>query len=112
AQAGSVALEPVVKRRAAKRTAGAILFARPGHRVVLGIGLERPRTHPARIEVVLAETANVDRPEIEGRLAFGDPLGKRHASAPAGRNAEGVKASADKDAAHLRSLAQDDIAIR
>src|SRR5262249_56392018 len=58
------------------------------------------------------ETANVDRPEIEGWLTVGDPFGKRHAGAAAGRDAEGVKASAHKDAANLGRLAEDEIAIR
>ena len=78
---------------------------------MLGVSLERARAHPAGIEVVLAEAANVDRPEIEGWLAFGDPLGERHAGPAAGRDAEGVEAGADKDAAHLGGLAEDEVAI-
>src|SRR4029453_7659536 len=87
AEAGPLALEPVVKRRAPQQTARAILFVWPSHRVVLGISLERTPAHPVGIEVVLSEAANIDRPEIEGWLALGDPLGERHASATAGRDA-------------------------
>src|SRR5512143_922455 len=83
AKASSFRLEPVVKRRAAERTARAILLERPGHRVVLGVSLKRARAHPVRVEMVFAETADVDRPEIVGGLAFGDPLGERHAGATA-----------------------------
>ena len=63
------------------------------------------------VEMVPAEAADVDRPQIEGRLALGDPLGERHAGAAAGRDAEGVEAGADKDAAHLRRLAEDEVPV-
>src|SRR5262245_704209 len=78
---------------------------------MLGIGLERARAHPARIEVVLSKAANVNRPEIEGRLAFGDPFGKRHAAATAGRNAEGVEAGANKDAPRLGGFAENEVPV-
>ena len=42
-----------------------------------------------------AEAADVDRPEVERRLAAGDPLGQRPAGAAGGRDAEGVEAGAD-----------------
>ena len=79
---------------------------------MLAVGLERPGPHPVRVEMVLAEPPDVDRPEIVGRCALRDPLGERHAGAPACRDAERVEASADKDAAHLGSLAEDEISIR
>ena len=63
------------------------------------------------VEMVLAEAADVDRPEVVGRLALGDPFGERHAGAAAGGDAEGVEAGADEDAAHLRRLAEDEVAV-
>jgi hypothetical protein len=79
---------------------------------VLGISLERTLAHPVGIEVVLSEAANIDRPEIEGRLALGDPLGERHAGATCGRDAERIEAGADIYAANLGSLAENEVAVR
>ena len=78
---------------------------------MLGVGLERARAHPARVEMVAAKAADVDRPQIVGRLALGDPFGEHHAGAAAGRDAEGVEAGADKHAAHLRGFAEDEVPV-
>ena len=111
AEAGAFRLEPVVKRRTAERPPGAILLERPGHGVMLGVGLERAGAHPVRVEMVPAEAADVDRPQIERRLALGNPFGERHAGAAARRDAEGVEAGPDIDAAHLRRFAEDEVPI-
>ena len=78
---------------------------------MLGVGLERARAHPVRVEMVLAEAADVDRPEIVRRLALGDPFGEHHAGAAARRDAEGVEAGADIDAAHLGGFAEDEVPV-
>ena len=111
AEAGALGFQPVVERRTAERPAGAIFLERPGHGVVLGVGLERAGAHPVRIEMVPAEAADVDRPEIVRRLALGDPFGEHHACAAPGCDAEGVEAGADIDAAHLRRLAEDEVPV-
>src|SRR5262249_52296398 len=77
----------------------------------LGIGLERARAHPIRIEVGLAETAKIDRPEIEGWLTVGDPLGECHPGAAASRDAERIEACTHEDAAHLGRLPEDEVAV-
>ena len=71
----------------------------------------RVRTQ-SRVQVVAAEAADVDRPDVEGWLAFGDPFGQRHARAAGRRDAEGVEAGADEDAARLGRLADDPVAVR
>ena len=78
---------------------------------MLGVGLERARAHPARVEMVPAKAANIDRPEIVRWLALGDPFGEHHAGAAARRDAERVEAGSDKDAAHLRRFAEDEVPV-
>ena len=78
---------------------------------MLAVELERARAHPADVVVRRAEAADVDRPEVERRLAGRDPLGERLAGAAAGRDAERVEAGADVEAAQLRRLAEDEVAI-
>src|ERR1041384_1057558 len=78
---------------------------------MLGISLERTLADPVGIEVVLSEAVNIDRPEIEGRLALGDPFGERHAGTTSGRDTERVEPGADIYAANLGSLAENEVAI-
>src|SRR4029453_10154052 len=78
---------------------------------MLGIGLERARAHPVRVEMVLAEAADIDRPEIVRRLALGHPFGEHHARAPPRGAVASVEARPDKDTPRLRRLAEDEIAV-
>ena len=78
---------------------------------MLAVELERARAHPADVVVRRAEAADVDRPEVVGRLAARDPLGERLAGAAAGRDAERVEAAADVEALELGRLAEDEVAI-
>ena len=48
------------------------------------------------------EAVDIDIPEIEGRLAFGDPMRECHACTATGLNADGVKARSNKHALHFR----------
>src|SRR5216110_243247 len=57
------------------------------------------------------ETANIDRPEIERRLAGHDPFGQRHACAARARDAHRIEAGADEEALELRRLAQDVVEV-
>ena len=70
----------------------------------------RVRTQGVR-EVVAAEAADVDGPEVVGGLAVRDPFGQRHAGAAAGGDAEGVEAGADEEVSHLGGLAEDEVAV-
>jgi hypothetical protein len=58
------------------------------------------------------EPADVHGPEVEGRLAGRDPLGQRLARTAGARDAERIEAAADEQAAQLRCLAENEIAIR
>ncbi len=112
AEAGTLRLQAVIERRLAARPAARMLFERPGHRIVLGIGLQRPAADPVGVEMRTAEATDIDRPEIVGRLPLGNPFGQRHAR-PAGRcDAEGVEAGTDEEIPQLRRLPEDEVAIR
>ena len=104
--------QSVVERRAAQRPSGAIFLRRPSHAVMFRVGLERARADPVGIEMATSEPPDVRRPEVERRRAFYDPFGERHSRAAPGCDAEGVEARADEDVAHLRRLAEDEIAVR
>ena len=58
------------------------------------------------------EAADVDRPQIERRLAGHDPFGQRHAGAARAGDAHRVEAGADEEAFQLRRLAQDVVEVR
>src|SRR5262249_38314936 len=83
--------QAIIERRAPERTPRRMLLERPGHGVVLGVGLHGARTHPVGVEVIAPEAADIDWPEIVRRLAFGDPLGQRHAGTAARRDAKGIE---------------------
>ncbi len=85
---------------------------RPGHRVVPAVGFERAGPDPGGGEVVRAEAADVDRPEVVRRRAVDDPFGQRHARAATAGDAEGVEAGADEKARDLGRLAEDEVAVR
>src|SRR5262249_51473655 len=106
AEAGAGSAQAFVERRDAQRPTALVLLMRPGHGVVLAIGLQRARQHPAPVAVELAEAPDVHGPEVHRRLAAGDPFGERPAGAAGTRDAEGIEAGADIEALQLRRLAQ------
>ena len=108
----ALGFERVVERGAAAGAAGAVLFRRPGHGVMLAIGLERAGADPIGVGMGPAKAANIDGPEIIGRRASGDPFGQRHPRAAARGDAIGVEARADVEAGQLRGFAKDKVAIR
>ena len=62
-----------------------------------------------QIAAVLLEglgAADIDLPQVEGRLAVGHPLRQRHARPARGRDADGIIARRDPIAFQLRRLAQ------
>ncbi len=83
AEAGAGLLETRIEGRDAERPAARIFLVRPGHGVMLAVGLARAREHPALVAVEGAEAADVDGPEVHGRLAADDPFGERAAGAAA-----------------------------
>src|SRR5262249_17244144 len=91
AEAGARCSEALVGGRDAQGPAAFIPLMGPGHCVVLAIGLQRAHEHPAPVAVELAETADVDGPEIHRRLAAGDPLRERATGTARARYAEGIE---------------------
>ena len=79
AEAGAVLLEPHIERRQLDAACRLVLAIGPMH------GIEQTqRLGDAVIEIGLAvlmrrHAADVDIPEVEGRMAAGDPFGERHA---------------------------------
>ena len=112
AEAGAARFEPVVQRRAAQRAAACMFLGRPGDGVMLGVHFHGAGADPFDVAVRRAEAADIDGPQIVGRLAAGDPFGQRLAGAAAGRDPEGVEAGADEEADAFRRLAEDEIAVR
>src|SRR6185437_362158 len=111
-EASALVLEALIERRDAHRAPTLVLFMRPRHRIVLAVGLQRARQHPLAIAVNVAEAPDIDRPEVHGRLAGGDPLGQRAPGAAGAGDAEGVEAGAHVEVSHFRRLAEDEVAVR
>ena len=108
---GAARLQPLVERRDDARAAGLVFLEREGDGVVLAVGLERALPRPVAVAVQLGEAADVDDPEVHRRLAGHRPIGEHPPCPAARRDAEGVEAGADEEAAHLRRLAEDEIAV-
>ncbi len=89
-----------------------MFLERPGHCVVLAIGLNRAGAHPVGVEMRAAKAADVSGPKIKRWLALGDPFGQRHTSPAARSNAKGVEPRPDKEIGQFRRFADDEIAIR
>ena len=104
-------LQPVVERRDDERPAGLVFLERQGDGVVLAVGLERAGRGPSGVAGGCGEAADVDEPEVQGRLALRHPLGQHPARAAARGDAEGVEAGADEEVPHLRRLAEDEVAV-
>ena len=105
AETGAVRREPVVDRAAPERPAGLHLLARPDDGVVMALALQRASQNLAVGPVIGAEAADIEAPDVVGRLAVQDPLAERHAGAAAAGEPVGVEARAHEDALHLRRLA-------
>ena len=75
------------------------------------IGLERPFPNERLVAVKSCETADVDDPEVERRLARHNPLCQRPTGAAGTGDAEGVKAGTDEEVVELGSAAQDEIPV-
>ena len=103
--------QPVVERRPAQRPHGHEFLARPAHRVVEAERLHRAVGEVAAVRVERREAPDVDVPEVERRLAAGDPLRDQAARAARVRDAGRVEARADEVAADLGRLAQDEVAV-
>src|SRR5258706_11020985 len=106
AEACTCVEQPCVQRRHAARPAAVVLLARPGHGVVLAVGLECASAHPVGVLVGATETADVDDPQVVGSNAAVDPFSKCHAGATAGGDPERVEAGTDEEVLQLRCLAE------
>ena len=100
-------LEAIVKRRATERPAAFMLALRPRHLVVQAERLGDAVAQPGVVAVEIGEAADVDRPQIERRLAGDDPFGQRHAGPARTRDTHRIEPGADIEAAQSRRLAQD-----
>jgi hypothetical protein len=93
---------PGVDRRDPQRPPRLALVVGVADVVVGLVGLPDPRVGVGRGAVLGAEAADVHVPEVQARLAAGDPLG-HHPADPAGAGeAVGAEAGADEEAADLR----------
>jgi hypothetical protein len=61
--------------------------------------------------VETGEAADIDRPQVERRLAGRDPLGERHAGPARARDAHRIEAGADEEVPQTRRLAQDVVEV-
>ncbi len=81
AEHGALRLQPVVQRRAAQRPAAVVLLERPGHRVVLGVRLQRARAHPVGVGVRCGRSGGCRPPT--GRTAASPPTTHSASALPA-----------------------------
>ena len=101
---------PGVGRRDAQRAAGLALVVRIDDVVVGFVGLLDSRVGVGRRAVLGAEAADVHVPEVEARLALGDPLGNHPADPARSREAVGAEPSGDEEAANL-GLAETELVV-
>ncbi len=111
AEDGAAGLQPVVERRDQTGAARNIFLVREGDRVMLAIGFERAVAHPVAVAVHRRKAADIDRPEIQRRLAAHRPFRQHPAGAAARGDAEGVEAGADEHVGAFRRRAEDEIAV-
>ena len=102
----------MVGRGAAERPGGGQLAVRPRDGVVQAEDLADPVVQPLRVAVEGGEAPDVNRGQVQARLALDDPLGQRPARAARGRDAEGVEARGHEEVPQLRGLAEDELAVR
>ncbi len=111
-EAGATLLQLRVQRRAAKRPCALEFTVWPRHLVVHAEHLGDPIGQPAFVAVEARETADVDRPKIERRLAGDDPFGERLAGATAGRDSHRIEAAADIEVVDARRRTEDEVVVR
>ncbi len=102
--------EGLVERRAAAAASRMRFLDRPMDQIVAVIGLHRALMEIALAEMMVAEAADVEGPEIHLRLAMGDPLRQRAAGAAAGGDAR-REAAGDEEIVELGRLAHDRLAV-
>jgi len=106
AETGVVRLQALVERGLAhahgrSRTGGR---ASAWRRAAEGLG--DTVDEEALVVLVRHGAAAVDVPEVEGRMALGDPVGKRHADAAGGLDADRVEAGGDVEVLELERRAE------
>ena len=74
--------------------------------------LGHPVVQPLVVAVEGGEAADVDRGQVQARLALGDPFGQRPPGAAGRGDADRVEAGADEEVPQLRGLAQDELVVR
>src|SRR5699024_5356801 len=111
-ETGPLFFEPLIQWRDAAWTAAVVLFVWPRNGVVFAVDFERAPAYPLRVPMRLAESTNIDRPQIVWLATLGNPFRQGLAGASACCNTEGVETGAHEIVAHLRCLAKDEISIR
>ena len=77
------------------------------HRIEQAECLDRAVAQVALVALERRAAANIDVPQVEGRISVDDPV-REHLARPTGRlDADRIEASRDVHAAHLRRLAQE-----
>ena len=112
AEAGARVAQVGIQRRTAEGTGAFELAVGPGHLVVQAQHFLDAVRQPALVAVEAREAADVDRPQVERRLALHDPLGERLARASGRRDAHRVEAAADPDVLQSGRRAEDEVVVR
>src|ERR1051326_3694975 len=111
AEAGAAGGQAIMDGAFANAPAGFEFAVGPGHLVVepehLGDAFpeEGPVIGPG------PETADVDRPQVEGGLAVDDPFGEVFPGAAGAGDADGVEAGGDEEALQFGRLAEDELIV-
>ena len=80
--------------------------------VVRGVRLERLRAGVPAIAVVSAETAQIHPPDVDRRAPLQNPLGHHLADSAGAGDPVSAEAGGDEEAANVRRLAHDELAVR
>ena len=85
---------------------------RPVNGIVLAVDFPGSFHIVSSAVVIRAESADIERPDIQARLTLYDPFRHHPSRAPARSNAESVKPHRDKAVFQLRGWAHNGVAIR
>src|SRR5207249_8048591 len=72
----------------------------------------RLNTRVAAIAVVVAEATQIHAPDVDRGAPLEDPLSHDTADAACARDSVSAESGGDEEAAHVRRLAQDELAVR
>ena len=99
-----------VQRAAPPAAAAVVLLPRPVDGIIAGVGLDRAFVKIGLADVVIAEPADVERPQVHAGLAGDDPFGHQ-APGAAGRGDARREAAGDEEVVELGRPAEDRLAV-